>query len=479
MARRGRTREAHHRQCSLRIRIRRLQRGRGKPGDRAGSRGAPQDQRTERLRARRSSHGSHCPGVTSRSRCGSRRAGSTSLIGFVTNIAFYGRISGAFVDPAGANPGILRILVAPLVGAFIVEIMARYGSAAIRGHGIPEAMEQVLTNGSRIRCASCLSQAALRGHLHRHWRPVRSRGAHHRHWRRARLGCGSVRLQPPLENVKRFLRQARRRAWPPRSAVLFRQFSWQSNCCFSSIARARSFPSRSAATVAAGIRALFHGTAPVFDMANVSSPSGEALAVYALIGLAMGFAAAGINASDLRHRRHFRSSRKTIRDPLDVVAAFWCTRRWNSRDTRAADAWCRVRQHQQRLERIDCGARAPCARRTQVHFLVHLPRERNFGWYDGAALYYRRGTWRASRRIGRVVQSIARCRSKCCRACWNGCDVCRCLARLARIGNRCRAPAASRAPHVAPAPLPSRSRRCTHDYRSHPARRPRARRRPA
>jgi CIC family chloride channel protein len=28
--------------------------------------------------------------------------------------------------------------------------MARFGSAAIRGHGIPEAMEQVLTNESRI-----------------------------------------------------------------------------------------------------------------------------------------------------------------------------------------------------------------------------------------------------------------------------------------------------------------------------------------
>ena len=29
--------------------------------------------------------------------------------------------------------------------------MARFGSAAIRGHGIPEAMEQVLTNESRIK----------------------------------------------------------------------------------------------------------------------------------------------------------------------------------------------------------------------------------------------------------------------------------------------------------------------------------------
>src|SRR5690606_695479 len=35
-------------------------------------------------------------------------------------------------------------------GAIVVGLMARFGSRAIRGHGIPEAMEQVLTNESRI-----------------------------------------------------------------------------------------------------------------------------------------------------------------------------------------------------------------------------------------------------------------------------------------------------------------------------------------
>src|SRR4051794_21962061 len=38
----------------------------------------------------------------------------------------------------------------PIIGGVIVGIMARYGSKAIRGHGIPEAMEQVLLNQSRI-----------------------------------------------------------------------------------------------------------------------------------------------------------------------------------------------------------------------------------------------------------------------------------------------------------------------------------------
>src|SRR5204863_5893249 len=42
------------------------------------------------------------------------------------------------------------VMVIPVIGGIIVGFMARYGSRAIRGHGIPEAMEQVLLNESRI-----------------------------------------------------------------------------------------------------------------------------------------------------------------------------------------------------------------------------------------------------------------------------------------------------------------------------------------
>ena len=38
----------------------------------------------------------------------------------------------------------------PVVGGIIVGIMAKYGTPKIKGHGIPEAMEAVLTNRSRI-----------------------------------------------------------------------------------------------------------------------------------------------------------------------------------------------------------------------------------------------------------------------------------------------------------------------------------------
>src|SRR4051794_442510 len=62
-----------------------------------------------------------------------------ALIGLVTNVAYYGRVSTAPVNPWDHALGGWVILV-PAVGGLIVGVMARYGSSAIRGHGIPEAM---------------------------------------------------------------------------------------------------------------------------------------------------------------------------------------------------------------------------------------------------------------------------------------------------------------------------------------------------
>ncbi|MCC4618561.1 chloride channel protein [Xanthomonas cassavae CFBP 4642] len=73
----------------------------------------------------------------------------TALIGLVTNLAYFGRLDVEMVSPAEHALGAWAIAV-PVVGGVIVGVMARYGSGAIRGHGIPEAMEQVLRNDSRI-----------------------------------------------------------------------------------------------------------------------------------------------------------------------------------------------------------------------------------------------------------------------------------------------------------------------------------------
>jgi chloride channel protein, CIC family len=72
-----------------------------------------------------------------------------ALIELITNLAFYGRLSLQPVSPADNALG-PWVLVIPVLGALVVGVMARYGSKAIRGHGIPEAMEQVLLNRSRI-----------------------------------------------------------------------------------------------------------------------------------------------------------------------------------------------------------------------------------------------------------------------------------------------------------------------------------------
>jgi CIC family chloride channel protein len=75
--------------------------------------------------------------------------GLLRLIGLFTNLFYFGRWSTAMVSPAGNHLGLYSVLV-PIGGALIIGVMARYGSERIRGHGIPEAIESILLNGSRI-----------------------------------------------------------------------------------------------------------------------------------------------------------------------------------------------------------------------------------------------------------------------------------------------------------------------------------------
>lgn len=72
------------------------------------------------------------------------------LIDLITNISFYGSFSIDSATPMHHSYGIFVIIV-PIIGGVIVGLMALYGSKAIRGHGIPEAMEQILTNESKIK----------------------------------------------------------------------------------------------------------------------------------------------------------------------------------------------------------------------------------------------------------------------------------------------------------------------------------------
>jgi chloride channel protein, CIC family len=71
------------------------------------------------------------------------------LIGFLTNVFYYQRVSFTFVSPAGSTLGPIIILI-PVLGGLVAGLLIKYGSPKIIGHGIPETMESVLLNSSVV-----------------------------------------------------------------------------------------------------------------------------------------------------------------------------------------------------------------------------------------------------------------------------------------------------------------------------------------
>jgi len=71
------------------------------------------------------------------------------LIRLCTNLFFFQTVSFVERSPATNHLGAWVIAV-PAIGGLIVGLMARYGSEKIRGHGIPEAMEAILFNKSKM-----------------------------------------------------------------------------------------------------------------------------------------------------------------------------------------------------------------------------------------------------------------------------------------------------------------------------------------
>ncbi len=71
------------------------------------------------------------------------------MIAFFTNLFYYQELSFANTSPANNTLGWMAVLV-PVIGGLILGLMARFGSERIRGHGIPEALEAIMINGSRL-----------------------------------------------------------------------------------------------------------------------------------------------------------------------------------------------------------------------------------------------------------------------------------------------------------------------------------------
>src|SRR6187551_3017597 len=216
------------------------------------------------------------------------------LIALITNIAFFGKFSLADAVPADAVHGLgLWVVPIPIIGALIVGFMARYGSKAIRGHGIPEAMEQVLTNESRIparitflKPLSAAIAIGTGGPFGAEGPIIATGGA---------LGSLVGQLIPITAAERKTLLAAGAAAGmaatfgSPVSAVLLAiellLFEF----------RPRSIiPVALASATAAGVRMAIVGAAPVFAMPQLEHPSGEALAFYVALGGVIGVVGTGV-----------------------------------------------------------------------------------------------------------------------------------------------------------------------------------------
>jgi len=217
----------------------------------------------------------------------------TRLIGLVTNLAYHGRFVAELTSPAGTHRPPVALVLIPIAGALIVGVMARYGSAAIRGHGIPEVMERVLFGESRIparvlflKPLSAAIAIGTGGPFGAEGPIIATGGA---------LGSLGGQFLHVTSDERKILLAAGAAAGmaatfgSPVSAVLLAVelllFEY----------RPRSLiPVALAAAVATGVRATFEGTAPVFGMPPVSQPTVVALAAYAVLGVGIGALAAAI-----------------------------------------------------------------------------------------------------------------------------------------------------------------------------------------
>ncbi|WP_239950275.1 chloride channel protein [Dyella terrae] len=216
----------------------------------------------------------------------------TGLIGLVTNLAFYGRISTEFSSPAGNHLG-LWVIAVPVVGGLIVGGMARWGSRAIRGHGIPEAMEQVLLNESRIppritwlKPVSSAIAIGTGGPFGAEGPIIATGGA---------LGSLVGQLLHVTADERKTLLAAGAAAGmaavfsaPISSVLLVIELLLFER-------RARSLiPVALAAVIGTAVRYMLEGNEPMFPMPDIATPALGAVVAYIVMGIITGVASVGI-----------------------------------------------------------------------------------------------------------------------------------------------------------------------------------------
>ncbi len=214
------------------------------------------------------------------------------LIALITNLAFHGRVSTAAASPVDHHLGPL-VIVVPVAGALIVGVMARYGSKAIRGHGIPEAMERVLYHESRIparlmflKPLSAAIAIGTGGPFGAEGPIIATGGA---------LGSYVGQIIRMTADERKTLLAAGAAAGmsatfgSPVSAVLL-----AIELLLFELRPRSIVPVALAAVVANGMRIALVGSAPAFAVVDLAQPSDAALAVYVLVGAVVGVASVGV-----------------------------------------------------------------------------------------------------------------------------------------------------------------------------------------
>lgn len=218
--------------------------------------------------------------------------GLMSLIYFFTNVFFYQTLSFSSSSPANNSLG-LFVMAIPVIGGFVVGLMARYGSKGIRGHGIPEAMETILINESRIparltflKPISAAISIGTGGPFGAEGPIIATGGA---------LGSLLGQLLKTTAHERKILLAAGAAAGmaatfgSPVSAVILAVelllFEF----------RPRSIiPVALAAATATGVRMALVGSAPVFAMTELDQPNGLALSLYICLGAFIGVASVAV-----------------------------------------------------------------------------------------------------------------------------------------------------------------------------------------
>jgi chloride channel protein, CIC family len=212
------------------------------------------------------------------------------LINFFTNISFHGTFSLANVSPANNSLGLFVIII-PVIGGVLVGLMALYGSKAIRGHGIPEAMEQILVNQSKIhpsitflKPVSSAISIGTGGPFGAEGPIIATGGA---------LGSTLGQLIKITPNERKILLAAGATAGmaaifgSPIAAI----FLAIELLLFEFSPRSIIPVALACITAAAGHHLLF-GSAPIFQMPDVQAPNNIAIAVYSALGIIIGVIAA-------------------------------------------------------------------------------------------------------------------------------------------------------------------------------------------